>query len=207
MIRAQKFSFDEEFGGERRSGSSRRSADLHKLEEAEHQGFARGVLEGRREAEEEAAMRAAHAMEQLAIQAGRILAHLDDERLRFEREAATLALAFARKLAGDLVDRQPIGPLQEAAEECFRHLVGTPHIVVTLPQEHVDRAKATLDRMAAQRGYDGRLIVLGDPDMDAGDFRLEWADGGVSRDARSLSALIATSIARHVGAGTGPDLD
>ena len=206
MIRAQKFSFDEEFGGERRSGSSRRAADQQKLDEAEHQGFARGVLEGRREAEEEAAMRAAHAMEQIAAQAGRILAHLDDERLRFEQEAAELALAFARKLAGDLIARQPVGPLMEAAAECFRHLVGTPHLVATLPQEHVDRAKASLDRLAAQRGFEGRLIVLGDPDMHAGDFRLEWADGGVTRDAGALTSQIAASIARHVGA-TGQDAE
>lgn len=200
MNRAQKFSFDEEFGSERRASTSRRAADLQKLEEAENQGFARGVLEGRREAEDEAAMRAAHAMEQIAAQAGRILAHLDDERLRFEQEAASLALAFARKLAGDLVDRQPLGPLMEAAAECFRHLVGTPHVVVTLPDEHVDRAKASLDRLASQRGFEGRLIVLGDPDMHGGDFRLEWADGGVTRDAGAVTSQIAASIARHVGA-------
>ena len=206
MIRAQKFSFDEEFSSERRSGGSRRAADQQKLEEAEHQGFARGVLEGRREAEEEAAMRAAHAMEQIAAQAGRILAHLDEERLRFEREAAELALAFAGKLAGDLFAHQPLGPLMESAAECFRHLVGTPHVVVTLPQEHVDRAKSSLDRLAAQRGFEGRLIVLGDPDMQGGDFRLEWADGGVTRDARTLTSQIAASIARHVGV-TGRDAE
>lgn len=204
IIRAQKFSFDEEFG-ERRTGSSRRAADQQKLDEAEHQGFARGVLEGRREAQEEAAMRTAVALEQIATQAGRVLAHLDQQRAVFEQQAAALAIAFARTLAGKLIEREPLGPMTDAAADCFRHLVGTPHVVVTVPQDHVDAAKATLDQMAARRGFDGKLIVLGDPEMALGDFRLEWADGGISRDGAVLQSLIAEAIARHCGSPGGPD--
>ena len=48
--------------------------------------------------------------------------------------------------------------------------------------------------------------MLGDPDMRMGDFRLEWADGGVTRDAGALTSQIAASIARHVGR-TGQDAE
>ncbi len=200
MTRPQKFIFDEEF--DRRSGASRRQGDQQRLEQAEQEGFLRGLAQGRQEAEQEAAMRLAAAFETLAQQAAGALARLDVERDRMEGECAALALAFARKLAGDLVEKAPLGPLQHAASECFRTLAGVPHVVVTVPQEHVDAAKAMLDRAALERGFAGRVIVLGEPDVRAGDFRLEWADGGVSRDGAALDTLIAGALARHTGAPT-----
>jgi flagellar assembly protein FliH len=198
----QKFVFDEEF--DRRSGSSRRQGDQQRLEDAEQEGYARGLLEGRREAGQEAAMRLAVAMEAVAAQAAGLMTHLDAERARLEREAAALGVAFARKLAGTLVAAAPLAPLEEAAAECFRALVGTPHAVVTVPDGQIDAAKAVLDRLALERGFAGRLVVLGDPDMAAGDFRLEWADGGVARSGRAIDILIAAAIARHTGS-PGPE--
>ncbi|MHB2165852.1 FliH/SctL family protein [Alsobacter sp. R-9] len=203
--RPQKFVFDEEF--DRRSGASRRQGDQQRLEEAQREGYERGLLDGRREAEQEAAMRLAQAAEALAGQAAAVIAGLDAERARLEHEAARLALAFARKIAGDLVDAAPLGPLQQAASDVFRNIVGAPHAVVTVPQDQIDRAKALLDRLALERGFAGRLVVLGEPEMLAGDFRIEWADGGVSRDGATLQSLIASAIARHLGATPDGGID
>jgi flagellar assembly protein FliH len=198
----QKFVFDEEF--DRRSGASRRQGDQQRLEQAEQEGYARGLLDGRREAEQEAAMRLAAAMETVAAQASVLLSRLDAERSRLEQDAAALGMAFARKLAGTLVAAAPLGPLEEAASDCFRALVGTPHAVVTVPDGLIDAAKTMLDRLALERGFAGRLVVLGDPDMADGDFRLEWADGGVARHAHAIDTLIAAAIARHTGS-PGPE--
>lgn len=195
--RPQKFVFDEEF--DRRSGASRRQGDQQRLEDAEREGYARGLIDGRREAQEEAAMRLAVAMEAVAGQAAAVLAQLDAERVRLEREAAAFGMAFARKLAGDLVAAAPLGPLEQAAGECFRALVGTPHAVVTVPDGQIDAAKTMLDRIALERGFAGRLVVLGDPELARGDFRLEWADGGVARSSTAIETLIAAAIARHLG--------
>jgi flagellar assembly protein FliH len=200
--RPQRFIFDEEF--DRRSGASRRQGDQQRLEQAEQEAYARGLLDGRHEAEQEAAMRLAAAMETVAAHAAGILSHLDAERSRLEREAAALAVAFARKLAGTLIAAAPLAPLEEAASECFRALVGTPHAVVTVPDVDIDAAKAVLDRLALERGFAGRLVVLGDPDMAGGDFRLEWADGGVARNGHAIDILIAAAIARHTGS-PGPE--
>ncbi len=68
-----------------------------------------------------------------------------------------------------------------------------------MPSDLVDRVKAVLDRQAHERGFQGRLVVLGEPDMAVGDFQLEWADGGLSRDARALERQVSEAIARHLG--------
>jgi len=194
---AQKFGFDEDFGNDRRGGVSRRAADAERLKAAELEGFQLGRLDGRREAEAEAAMRLAQAMESVAGTAAGILSQLDAETRRFEREAADLAIAFARKLAGDLLARQPLAPLQEAAAECFRELAGVAHVAVRVPLAHVEDCKTSLEDLAERSGYAGRLVVLGEDGMAEGDFRLEWADGGVLRDRAGVEGLIGEAIARH----------
>ncbi|PSC06885.1 flagellar assembly protein FliH [Alsobacter soli] len=203
MSSAQKFAFGEDFGTDRRSQAMRRQADMDRLQQAEQDGWARGRMEGRREAEQEAAMRMAKALEQIAGAAAGVLSHLDRETHRLEQEAAELALVFARKFAGDLLDREPLAPLEAAAAECFRELAGAPHLAVRVPPEFVDQAKASLDRKAQERGFAGRLIVLGEDGMALGDFVIEWADGGMRRDAQALERNIAEAIQRHLGAA-GP---
>ena len=141
MTSARKFTFDEEFGTEGAGRSRSRAQEQSRLQEAEQEGFVRGQIEGRREAEQEAAMRLAVSVEKLAATAASVLARLDQETLRFEREAATLALAFARKLAGDAALRAPLAALESAAADCFRQLVGVPHIVVRMEQGMIDQAQ------------------------------------------------------------------
>lgn len=195
---AQKFTFDEEFGTEGGRSSRNRAQEQGRLDDAEQQGFFRGQLEGRRETEQEAAMRAAVALEKVANTAAAVLAKLDSETARFEREASMLALAFARKVAGDVALRAPLAALESAAADCFRQLVGVPHVVVRIEHEMIDQAKTMLDRMARERGYEGRIVVLGEPGLALGDFVIEWADGGMIRDSAALATLISGAIERHV---------
>lgn len=200
MSRAEKFMFTDDFDSDPRSAARRRGADEQMLATAEQKGFDRGVLDGRRQVEQESAHRMAVAIEQVAQKAQLVLAHIDSESLRFEQEAAMLAIAFARKLAGDLVAREPLVQLEAAAADCFRHIMGAPHVAVRVADDLVDTAKTALDRLAADRGFTGKLIVIGEPDMPAGDFRLEWADGGMARNEARLNDLISSAIARHTGA-------
>lgn len=48
--------------------------------------------------------------------------------------------------------------------------------------------------LARERGYEGRLVVLGDPDMQAGDARIEWADGGIVRERARIEAAVADAL-------------
>jgi flagellar assembly protein FliH len=133
-----------------------------------------------------------------------MLSRLDAEVERLQRQAATMALLFARKLAGEVAERAPLGALEEAAADCFRQLVGVPHVVVRIDATMVDQTKTMLDRMARERGFEGRLVVLGEPGLATGDFMIEWADGGVVRDTPALMTLIGDAIERrYPGASAG----
>ena len=48
---------------------------------------------------------------------------------------------------------------------------------------------------ARERGFEGRIVVLGEPDMNAHDVRIEWADGGIVRDQARIEAAAAEILA------------
>ena len=52
-------------------------------------------------------------------------------------------------------------------------------------------------------GFDGRLVVLAEPDIAPGDCRIEWADGGLKRDRAATEAAIEEAVARYVAGRRG----
>ena len=46
-------------------------------------------------------------------------------------------------------------------------------------------------------------MVLAEPDIALGDCRIEWADGGVTRDSAATEAAIDEAVARYVAARRG----
>jgi flagellar assembly protein FliH len=61
-------------------------------------------------------------------------------------------------------------------------------------------AREKIDEIARGHGFAGRLVVLGEPNIAAGDCRIEWADGGVNRDAGAADRVIGEAVARYITA-------
>ena len=82
-------------------------------------------------------------------------------------------------------------------------MVTTPHVVVRIAPEIYDIAKAKLEEIAHGRGFEGRLVVLAEPDLAPGDCRIEWAEGGVAREEAATLAVVSDAVARYIAARTG----
>ncbi|MGE0565380.1 MAG: FliH/SctL family protein [Pseudolabrys sp.] len=119
---------------------------------------------------------------------------------RLEVEAVEVAVAVARKLSPELIAQQPLAEVEALATECFRHLASTPHIAIRVNENIFAAAKEKLDDIARGRGFEGRLMVLSDASVAPGDCRIEWADGGISRDRAATEAAIAEAVERYVAA-------
>ena len=50
------------------------------------------------------------------------------------------------------------------------------------------KIRERLDAMTRARGFEGRLVVIAEPDVAIGDCRIEWADGGLARDRAETEA-------------------
>jgi len=186
------FLFDTDFRRPRPSAEAMRAAE--EAVQAEQSGFARGVQEGRLQAEGQAQARLADAMTRLALSAAGLLASADAREAEREAQAVELAMLIARKVAGDALEAQPLIGIGEAARTALQHLRGVPHLVVRVHDSLVDEAETLVKRLARERGFEGRLVVLGDPETLPGDARIEWADGGVVRERARIEAAVAEAL-------------
>jgi len=201
--RPAKFMFATEFGSpeprRKIEESEREIARLvAEVAAAEGRGFQAGVAKGKQDGEVRELARIAAALERLAAAAGETLARLGDERAAIEGEAIELALATGRTLARHLIAREPEGELLALLGEALSNLRGAPHLVLRVAPDLVETVEAKVKRLAWEKGYEGRLIVLGDPDAGAGDCRIEWADGGIVRDRAAMDQEIDRIVRRHI---------
>jgi flagellar assembly protein FliH len=104
----------------------------------------------------------------------------------------------------ELMARQPFGEVEALVTECFRQLTSAPHVVVRVNDALLETAREQLTEIARNRGFDGRVVVLAEPEIALGDCKIEWADGGVVRDIGKIDTAVTTAIARYLGARPTP---
>jgi flagellar assembly protein FliH len=189
MANPAKFLFDHDF---RSPAPDQKQAAA--LADAEARGYARGLADGLRQAEAEAQARLADAMHRLAGAAATLLGTLDARGVELEEAAIDFALALARKLAGAALREEPLAAIAGAAAQAFQHLRGVPHLVVRVNDALVEAADALVQEMARRHGFEGRLVTLGDPSLALGDVRLEWADGGITREQARIEQAVAAAL-------------
>jgi flagellar assembly protein FliH len=164
---------------------------------AREQGFA----EGKAAADGEEAAHLARAMDSVALGLDALRFELDAIAAQASAEAIRFAQAIARQLAGKLMDAAPMAQIEDTARRIFEDLRGQPHVAVRVAPDLADAAKERLQRIVRDHGFEGRLVVLGEPEIATGDVRIEWADGGIVRDRAAAERLIDDSVARALAAG------
>jgi flagellar assembly protein FliH len=204
MGAATKFLFDVDFA---KAGDGKPSEPMitlaeHalKLAEAEAGAQARGYAQAQTDAAVEASRRMAEALEHIAAALTAANSALAAIETRLECEAVEVAVAVARKLAPTLIAQEPFAEIAALAGDCFRQLVAAPHIAVRVNDALYAAAKERLDDIARARSFEGRLVVLAEPDIAVGDCRIEWADGGINRDSAAAEAAIGEAVSAYVSA-------
>lgn len=202
MAPKAKFMFEQNFAPGASQAEKAVAAAEHalKLADAEQQGFRNGFEAAEHEGHSVAARRTAAAFEQMAGSVERFSRSIVAAEQRIEAEAIELAVAIARKLVPELLQREPFGEIAALATECFRQLSTAPHVVVRVNDALHETAQKQLEEIARTRGFDGRLVVVAEPEIAVGDCKIEWADGGVIRDMAQMEETIGTTIARYLGA-------
>jgi len=200
MAAPAKFLFDMDFSAP--DNSRERPATpaeiVQKIATAEARAYRDGYEAAQREAKVESDRRAALALEEIALGIKGIVSRFSGVEARMETEAVDVAVAVARKLCSELISREPLGEITALVADCFSHLVSTPHLVVRINDTLYDGARQSIERLAAHSGFEGRLVILAEPEIATGDCRIEWADGGVVLDRAAIEAKISELVGRYI---------
>jgi len=200
MAQPAKFLFDTDFSApERQRERPATTAEIaQKIAVAEAQAYRNGYDAAQREARVEADRRMASALEEIKIHLQGIASRVSGVEARMETEAVEVAIAVARKLCSALIAAEPLGEITGLVKDCFAHLVATPHLVVRINDSLYESAHERIEKLAKQSGFEGRLVILAEPDIPTGDCRIEWADGGVVLERAAIDTKINELVGRYM---------
>src|ERR1700759_1586676 len=199
MAAPAKFLFDTDFGAPDKSRDRPTQAEMaENIAAAEQRAYRDGFDAGQREAKAESDRRTALALEEIRLGMQGITAGFAGIETRMETEAVDVAVAVARKLCSKLIAAEPLGEITGLVKECFSHLVSTPHLVVRINASLYEVAREGIERLAKQSGFEGRLVILAEPEIATGDCRIEWADGGVVLERAAIDAKINELVGRYI---------
>lgn len=164
------------------------------LAEARKKAFEEGRVQGQTESLGSQEKLLLDEVGQLVGAVGNVLAMLEQEQAAQEKEAISLAFLVARRLCAHLIARQPLAETVALVTECLGPLRRAPHLVIRIAEKDVEALKKRIDPIIQEKGFEGRLVIMGETDIARGDCHIEWADGGILRDRKALERKIDASI-------------
>jgi flagellar assembly protein FliH len=196
MAEIRKFAFDTEFAPDGAIVSTApRKLGPDEVRAERDDAYKAGARDATAQAEREAAA----ALQALADAASAVLTRLDVESRTMREEAARVALAAARKIAGAALDAY--GPERaaaavEAAMDMLRH---QPRLVVKLSPEAAEQLGPRIAEMCETHAYAGAVLVRPQAGLRNGDVVVDWADGVISMNpdeaAKRIEDLIEAALA------------
>lgn len=208
MAEAVKYLFDRAFESPAKGAGSFGSTAAQKLQEewerkmadACSTAYEEGRAEGEAEARKGIELETRDQVGVLLTCAEQLLNTVNQECEGIRKEAIQLASTTATLLAKELIERMPVANLERIFAEALEHAGDAPHIALTVNDDLVESIQKTITSIAAERGFTGNIIVLGDPEIQTGDCCLQWADGGISLDFEKTRNAIAQIVNRHLDA-------
>lgn len=192
MSALRAYAFDTVFdtdGAVLREGARARLYSFDEVEQERASAFAAG----REDESNRAARETAAALAAIAAAARDLADRTGADRRATMRDAAGLALAAAKKAAGAALERFGEVRISAALEDAFEAFVGAPRLVLRVAPQLAD-ARARLDSIARDHGFDGALIVRADPAVRIGDVVLDWGDGAIAHDSAEAMAQIEALV-------------
>lgn len=166
---------------------------------ARRQGEEAGLARGRAEAVAAFDKQVANALSAISQQVTAI-AQATAAEAKAAAKSADLAMAIVKKLFPALAERGGIAEIESVLAQCLASLKQEPRLVAYVSPTQLDALQARMGDLAAAGGFEGRVVLIADENMAASDCRVEWADGGVERDAGQIWRTIEETLTSYLAA-------
>ena len=209
MAATEKFLFETTFDTDGQilhdasTGGAKKSYTPEEVEAIRQEAYAEGVAG----VEAQMAQQNAQILGQVSESMLQVISHLGTETTRLREQAVDLAMVVANRLSGTLLEKEPEAEIVALISRCLDALPSEPHIVVRVGDAVSDAVKAAVSDLAAEKGFNGKVLVVAEPTIQTADCRVEWADGGIERDMAALSSQIDDVVRRHLEAEEDPQGD
>lgn len=164
------------------------------LDAAKQQAFMQGKLEGQAEGHKAAWDEAIASVEkqtadslELILEQLRALAPIAAETAEKSYAAAVeVAMAVCRKVVPTLCEQHAADEIRRLFEKNFHFLKEEPKITVRLNPSMADAVKPYIADLVKRESFAGKVAVVRDESIPAGNCKIEWKHGGVERTAQDV---------------------
>jgi flagellar assembly protein FliH len=165
---------------------------------AKTQAHAQGKQEAATEARAAQELQTQKLLDTLIALVERLVAAEDRREVENMMAATKLALRVTHKLLPQMAERFSLAEIEGVILSSLDVRKDEQRIAVMIPPQHMDALKDRIDRLALDRGFAGKMILIADDNLGPSDCRVEWADGGAERMYERLSAQIEMEFAQAI---------
>jgi len=211
MAMPQKFTFDVSFDHIEGPGAAASRARVERrftraeLEATRAAALAEGRAAGLAEAAKSAEALTADSLAAIAKGVAALISVQDATTFDTQRRAMAAINAILDKLFPALAAKDALGEVEAFATKCLHEVIDEPRVVLRVANEIYAPLRERLDAVAAASGYAGRIVLIADDALAAGDARVEWADGGAERDLAGQCAQITALLDRRSDPAATPN--
>ncbi|MCP4394705.1 MAG: hypothetical protein GY804_10635 [Alphaproteobacteria bacterium] len=114
------------------------------------------------------------------------------------KEAVRISLAAAKKAVPAITKKHGIVEVEAVVNECMSFLSTEPKVVIKTANDSVDILKEQIEKIVEINAFEGKLVVVGDDDMQSGDCAIEWQNGGLEKNFEKIWENMDDIVAKNI---------
>jgi flagellar assembly protein FliH len=154
---------------------------VEELEAAKIAAHQQGMQEGKAEALASIEQQANLTLDLILRQIGDLLAEYKNWTNEVHHDSISMALSIMRKLAPELLRGSELPQVEHIVNEAFQFLTDQPKVMIRVASDLEDELIGKVNLMASRVGYEGQVVLTGDPELELTDCRISWYAGAVER--------------------------
>ena len=169
------------------------------LNAARQEARAEGREEGVSEAAGETERQMAAALEVIGERLSEIFDNQAKTSAAVAQDAATIAITITRKIFPELNRRHSLGEIGRLVEMSLARVMDEPRLTIHVNDSLRDALSAHIEELRQAKGFEGKIVLLGETYIPPGDCRMEWSEGGTERNTTALWQQIDEIVENNIG--------
>ena len=163
---------------------------VEEMEAAKLVAHQQGMQEGKVEAMASIEQQANLTLDLVLRQIGDLLTQYKNWTQEVHHVSISMAVAIMRKLAPELLRGSELPQVEHIVNEAFQFLTDQPKVMIRVASDLEAPLSEKVHLMASRVGYEGQVVLTGDPELELTDCRISWHAGAVERSLDETWMLI-----------------
>jgi len=169
---------------------------VEEMETAKLVAHQQGMQEGKAEAMSSIEQQANLTLDLVLRQIGDLLTQYKNWTHEVHHDSISMAVAIMRKLAPELLRGSELPQVEHIVNEAFQFLTDQPKVMIRVASDLEAPLSDKVHLMASRVGYEGQVVLTGDPELELTDCRISWHAGAVERSLDETWMLIDEMVDR-----------